>query len=95
VIRRKKTGFDIPAHHWFRGVLRQLLLDTVTPDAVRKTGIFDETAVARVISDHMERRANYGYHLWGLLTLFLWIAKWNVQPAATGMPAGDQALTTR
>src|SRR5205823_5191551 len=27
VIDRKKTGFDIPAHDWFRGPLRSLLLD--------------------------------------------------------------------
>jgi asparagine synthase (glutamine-hydrolysing) len=95
VIRRKKTGFDIPAHHWFRGVLRPLLLETVTPMAVRRMGIFDEAAVARMISDHMERRANFGYHLWGLLTLFLWIAKWKVEPASTAARAGEPALTTR
>jgi asparagine synthase (glutamine-hydrolysing) len=28
----------------------------------------------------MERRANLGYHLWGLLTLFLWMKRWNIQP---------------
>lgn len=93
VLQRKKTGFDIPAHHWFRGVLRPLLLETVSPAAVRGVGIFDEAALTRMISDHMERRANYGYHLWGLLTLFLWIAKWKVQPASTGTPAGERALT--
>jgi asparagine synthase (glutamine-hydrolysing) len=84
VIRRKKTGFDIPAHHWLRGPLRELLLDTLNPAAIRRTGIFDERAVAGMIGDHMERRANFGYQLWGLLTLFLWIAKWKVQPAAGG-----------
>jgi asparagine synthase (glutamine-hydrolysing) len=29
----------------------------------------------------MERRANLGYHLWGLLILFLWIKQWNIQTA--------------
>jgi asparagine synthase (glutamine-hydrolysing) len=29
----------------------------------------------------MERRINAGYHLWGLLTLFLWMKRWNVEIA--------------
>ena len=27
----------------------------------------------------LERRANLGYHLWGLMTLFLWMKKWRIQ----------------
>ena len=27
----------------------------------------------------MERRANLGYHLWGLMILFLWMKHWNIQ----------------
>jgi asparagine synthase (glutamine-hydrolysing) len=78
VISRKKTGFDIPTHDWFRGVLRDLLLDTVSEDAVRATGLFDAAATQRLIRDHMERRINAGYQLWGLLTLFLWIRRWRI-----------------
>ena len=79
VLTRKKTGFDIPTHDWFRGVLQGLLLDTVTPDAVAATGIFEGSAIEALIRDHMERRINAGYHLWGLLTLFLWMKRWRVE----------------
>jgi len=79
ILRRKKTGFDIPAHDWFRGVLRGLLLETLRPEAVEATGIFDARAVQRLIRDHLERRINVGYHLWGLLTLFLWMNRWKVE----------------
>ena len=27
ILQRKKVGFDIPAHDWFRGPLRPLLLE--------------------------------------------------------------------
>ena len=27
----------------------------------------------------MERRINVGYHLWGLLTLFLWMKRWKIE----------------
>jgi asparagine synthase (glutamine-hydrolysing) len=81
VLNRKKTGFDIPTHDWFRGVLRGLLLETVTPEAIAATGIFDGRAIEALIRDHMERRINAGYHLWGLLTLFLWMKRWKVETA--------------
>src|SRR5262249_3910738 len=40
VLDRKKTGFDIPTHDWFRGALRGLLMDTLSPGAIAATGIF-------------------------------------------------------
>jgi len=81
VLNRKKTGFDIPTHDWFRGPLRPLLMDTLTTQAVEATGIFDAAAVHSLISNHLERRVNVGYHLWGLMTLFLWMKRWKVESA--------------
>ena len=97
VIDRKKSGFDIPTHDWFRGPLRALLQDTITPDAVAATGIFDNYATAALIRDHMERRINVGYHLWGLLTLFLWMKRWKVEipPVAESHPAASRVFATR
>jgi asparagine synthase (glutamine-hydrolysing) len=79
VLRRKKEGFDIPAHDWLRGVLRPLLLDTLTREAVEKSNLFDWNVIDRLIRNHLNRRANLGYHLWGLLTLFLWMKRWGIQ----------------
>jgi len=79
VLSRKKTGFDIPTHDWFRGVLRGMLMETLTPKAIAATGIFDVGGIQGLIRDHMERRVNIGYHLWGLLTLFLWMKRWKVE----------------
>lgn len=80
VLSRPKQGFDIPTHHWFRTVLKQLLLDTVTEKAVRESSIFSWPALQSLLSRHMSRRTNAGYPLWGLLTLFLWMKRWNIQP---------------
>ena len=95
VLKRKKTGFDIPTHDWFRGTLRRLLMDTLTPEAIAATGIFDARAIEALIRDHMERRINVGYHLWGLLTLFLWMKRWKVEvlpPAEAARPAKARRL---
>ncbi len=82
VLRRPKTGLDIPTHDWLRGPLRALLLDTLTDQAIQQTGLFRTHALQRLIKDHMERRVNVGYHLWGLLTLFLWMKRWKIESVA-------------
>jgi asparagine synthase (glutamine-hydrolysing) len=79
VMRRPKIGFDIPVHDWFRSVLRPLLVDTLSEDAVRASGLFRWNAVERMIQDHLERKANLGYHLWGLMVLLLWMKKWKIE----------------
>jgi asparagine synthase (glutamine-hydrolysing) len=93
VIDRKKTGFDIPAHDWFRGPLRTLLQDTLSSEAIAASGIFDARAIQDLISDHMERRINVGYHLWGLVTLFLWMRRWKIEiPAQSASSTRIPAL---
>ncbi len=85
VLTRKKEGFDIPAHRWLRGVLRPLLTDTLSPAAVERTGLFRTGAVEAAVGAHLNRRANLGYHLWGLLILFLWMRKWAIQTPGRGV----------
>jgi asparagine synthase (glutamine-hydrolysing) len=91
IIERKKTGFDIPTHDWFRGPLRGLLLDTLTPRAIEETGLIRSEPVQTLIRDHMERRINAGYHLWGLMTLFLWMKRWKVESAPREKARGSRA----
>jgi len=79
VLRRKREGFDIPVHDWMRGPLRPLLEDTLADGPVLCPGIFRQEAVADCARRHAERRANLGYHLWGLMILFLWMKRWRIQ----------------
>ena len=82
VLRRSKTGLDIPTHDWLRGTLRPLLMDTLSTAALDESNLFRRESIEFFIKEHMERRANLGYHLWGLLILFLWIRHWNIQTAS-------------
>ncbi|HEV2446538.1 MAG TPA: asparagine synthase C-terminal domain-containing protein, partial [Candidatus Sulfopaludibacter sp.] len=78
-LRRKKVGFDIPAHEWLRGPLRELMADTFSAAAAAHAGLFRFDRIGSLVEAHVRRRANLGYHLWGMMTLFLWIKKWQVQ----------------
>jgi asparagine synthase (glutamine-hydrolysing) len=79
ILNRRKSGLDIPAHEWFRGPLLTLLRDTVTGESLEATGLFDPRETLSLIDDHREKRVNAGFQLWGLMTLFLWLKKWNIE----------------
>jgi asparagine synthase (glutamine-hydrolysing) len=83
VLQRKKVGFDIPAHDWLRGCLRPLMLEVLMAGASEHARLFRRDAIEQQIQDHLERRVNIGYHLWGLMVLFLWMKKWGIQVAAS------------
>jgi asparagine synthase (glutamine-hydrolysing) len=92
IIRRKKMGLDIPAHRWFRGPLRPVLREFLSPEAIESTGIFDPAFVQRLILDHLDRRVNAGYQLWGMLTLLVWMKRWNVQAPLPSVLSYQEAL---
>jgi asparagine synthase (glutamine-hydrolysing) len=79
ILAKKKQGLDIPAHEWLRGHLKPLLLDTLNRKTVEEFGLIDWPYLETLINMHMQRKANYGYHLWGMLMLFLWIKQWKIQ----------------
>lgn len=76
---RKKIGFDIPAHEWLRGPLRSLLVETLREGCRENSDLFNAKVIDTALNRHLERRTNVGYHLWGLLILFLWMRKWKIQ----------------
>ena len=82
VLQRPKIGFDVPMHEWLRGVLRPLLLDTLSQEAILASGLFDWPAVKRLVNAHLERKANHGYHLWGLMVLLVWMKRWKMELAS-------------
>ena len=79
MLNPRKEGLDIPAHEWLRGPLLPLLVETLDRRTIEDAGLFSYSAVESLISMHLHRRANLGYHLWGLLTLHLWIRRWKIQ----------------
>jgi asparagine synthase (glutamine-hydrolysing) len=91
ILRRKKIGFDIPAHDWLRGPLQTLLMDTLASGASEHPELLRSAGIEAYVRQHLERRANLGYHLWGLMILFLWMKRWGIQTTSTR--AQDQYLT--
>jgi asparagine synthase (glutamine-hydrolysing) len=87
VLTRPKTGLDIPIHEWFRGALRPLLRDTLSEEYVRRSGLFHWPVVQSLLEQHQARKGNWGYHLWGLLTLTIWMRRWAIELPNEWAPA--------
>jgi asparagine synthase (glutamine-hydrolysing) len=79
ILNRAKIGFDIPAHEWLRGPLSGLLEDSLQFGLSEYGQLFNRHAIESLKTRHLNREINVGYHLWGLLILFLWMKKWQVQ----------------
>jgi asparagine synthase (glutamine-hydrolysing) len=86
ILQRPKTGFDIPAHEWLRGPLLPLLTDALHYGASECGDLLRPEVMDKFFRLHLERKANIGYHLWGLLILFLWMKKWRIQAASLETP---------
>lgn len=80
-----KIGFDIPTHDWLRGALRGMAEETLRTGIREYKEIFHGEFIEQLLQRHLAREANVGYHLWGLLILFQWMRKWNIQAAPAEM----------
>ena len=79
IIARRKIGFDIPVHHWLRESLKPLLLDTLSQEMIESTNLFHWPAVEKLLHQHMQRKTNRGYHLWGMMMLLIWMKHWKIE----------------
>jgi asparagine synthase (glutamine-hydrolysing) len=72
VTRRGKKGFGVPVAEWLKGKLRPLARDLLSPDRVRKAGVFNPDYVTKLQDEHERGVANHRKLLWTLLMFELW-----------------------
>ena len=72
VTRRGKKGFGVPVAEWLKVKLRPLARDLLSPDRVRRAGVFNPEYVARLQDEHERGLANHRKLLWTLLMFELW-----------------------
>ncbi|MBI2897055.1 MAG: asparagine synthase (glutamine-hydrolyzing) [Deltaproteobacteria bacterium] len=76
VADRPKKGFGVPLGSWFRGPLRPLLLDSLSPGRLAAAGLVDPPRVTSLIEEHTNGRRDHRKVLFALLVLHLWHARW-------------------
>ncbi len=79
-LRIKKTGWNAPAHVWFTGRGLTLVQDLVSSRTFRERGVYEVSAVQKLIADHIAAladpspRENHMMFLWQLVNLEVWMA---------------------
>ena len=76
LFERPKMGFGVPIEDWFRGELKEMLLDYLSPERLIKEGLFDHNLVEEKIREHLSGKANHQYRLWALLMWEMWRERW-------------------
>ena len=72
VWRRGKKGFGVPFAKWLKSELRPLAHDLLSPERLRRTGLFNPDYVAKLQDEHERGIANHRKLLWTLLSFELW-----------------------
>ena len=72
IVWRRKAGFGAPIRSWLVGELDPLVEDLLSDETLRRRGIVNPSAVARLRSDNAQGLADYSLQLYALLTLELW-----------------------
>jgi asparagine synthase (glutamine-hydrolysing) len=72
IVERPKKGFGAPLGKWFRGELRELLEDVLSPASLARHGLFEPAFVARLLREHAAGRRDHRKRLFNLLMFQLW-----------------------
>ena len=72
VTRRGKKGFGVPVAKWLKENLRPLARDLLSPERVRRAGVFNSDYVTKLQDEHERGVANHRKLLWTLLMFELW-----------------------
>jgi len=72
VLKRRKRGFNIPFSRWLLHGLGEQLRARFTPERITARGLLSPTGVGRLLSEHLESKADHRKPLFNLLALDLW-----------------------
>jgi asparagine synthase (glutamine-hydrolysing) len=72
VTKRGKKGFGVPVAEWLKVKLRPMARDLLSPERVRRGGVFNPDYVSRLQDEHERGIANHRKLLWTLLMFELW-----------------------
>jgi asparagine synthase (glutamine-hydrolysing) len=72
ILTRPKVGFRVPVNRWFRGEMREYLLDHLQGGSSMTRAYYDPQALDGVLAEHLNGSQNHEKLLWALLNLEIW-----------------------
>jgi asparagine synthase (glutamine-hydrolysing) len=80
LIHRQKTGFGVPLRQWIQGDLRRTIDEFLSPERIERRGLFEVSAVQRILAEMDANREDHAYLIYALLTLEIWLQTFLDQP---------------
>ena len=71
----KKMGFGVPIDVWLRGSLREWAEDLLQVRKLEESGL-DVQQIRNKWDEHLGRKGNWQYPIWGVLMFQAWREKW-------------------
>jgi asparagine synthase (glutamine-hydrolysing) len=90
VLKGPKRGFNVPMPGWLAGDLRGFMTDTLSPQRITQTGIFQPAAVTRLVDEHLGRVADHSRALWALIVLEHWARRETGRGARAHLAPSDR-----
>jgi asparagine synthase (glutamine-hydrolysing) len=72
VLKKPKSGFNVPLDSWLRGDLSFLLKETLLDETSARRGLFKQRYMIKMVNEHIDGRRNWSNRLWAFLFLELW-----------------------
>ncbi|HZM37374.1 MAG TPA: asparagine synthase (glutamine-hydrolyzing) [Burkholderiales bacterium] len=72
ILARPKVGFRVPVNEWFRGDMRDYLLEHLRGAGSATRRYYDAAVLDRTLDEHLHGRQNHEKLLWTLLNLEIW-----------------------
>lgn len=72
ILTRGKQGFSIPIKNWIRNELKDMMLDILSPEKIRREGFFQVEYIDRLVKEHLKGKENHSHRLWALMMFEWW-----------------------
>ena len=72
LVWRKKAGFGAPIGAWLKGRAKEMMLDLLSEETIKKRGYFNFSFVSSLIEDHLKEKEYNANQLWQLMAFEIW-----------------------
>ncbi|MCM8827393.1 MAG: asparagine synthase-related protein [Candidatus Omnitrophica bacterium] len=69
-------GFGVPIYEWFKGELKELYIEYLNSEKIKRDGIFNPKYVNQLLDDYFNNRGVNHNKLWLLFVFEQWRERW-------------------
>ncbi len=82
ILRRPKAGFHVPIPLWIKTDLKDMVADSLAPQAIAEQGLFEPQVIQGTLDAHWRGRRDHSRNIWNLLMFSLWYERYVKAPAS-------------